>query len=102
MSAYQLSVAEYRYYFKAIKEYFGLTRHELFLKQESVEMSPNLVDEGWFKSDTEVVIKEHIPYTEIESLLEAARFDLGSFKPQVASFIWLIANIYFGDRLCWL
>lgn len=60
-------------------------------------MSPNLVDEGWFKSDTEVVIKEHIPYTEIESLLEAARFDLGSFKPQVATFIWLIANIYYGD-----
>ena len=76
MSAYPLSVAKFRNYFKAIKDYFGLTRNALFKKHESVEMKPTLVDEEWFRDETVVSIKEHIPYEEIVDLLDKSKLEV--------------------------
>ena len=97
MSAHQLSVAKFGNYFKAIKEYFGLTRNDLFLKQEEVEMNPNLVEDESFRAETEVIIEEHIPYEDILTLFDKSKLDVGEFEPQYASFVWLVANIYYGD-----
>ena len=97
MPAYVFSVAEFRYYFKAIKEYFGLTRNDLFLKQEEVEINPNLVEDEIFRADTKVIIKEHIPYEDILTLFDKSKLDVGEYKPQFASFVWLLANTYYGD-----
>ena len=96
MPAFTISVAEYRYYFNVIKEYFGLTQWKMARFFDEVEINPNLVDDEDFRKNTEIVVSEHIPFEEIESLLDKSQFNIDGNKGVLSTLIFFVANIYYG------